>query len=111
MRECGDHTLAFGRRQLRIERLALGEQMGMRIDQPRHHDFAGAVKIVVFGWLLRWLLHRIPHWLFGLPPRKEAFRLLAPETETDTPSGTEAHARHSGLITADMLEATADEHQ
>lgn len=24
--------------------------MGMRIDQPRHHDFAGAVKIVVFGW-------------------------------------------------------------
>ena len=47
MRECGDHTLAFGRRQLRIERLALGEQMGMRIDQPRHHDFAGAVKIVV----------------------------------------------------------------
>ena len=77
----------------------------------RHNDFAGAVKIVVFGWLLRWLLHRIPHWLFGLPPRKEAFRLLAPETETDTPSGTEAHARHSGLITADMLEATADEHQ
>lgn len=44
-------------------------------------------------------------------PRKETSRLLAPETEADTPSGTEAHARHSGLITTDMLEATADEHQ